>query len=77
MNSNLQIFLYILMRDHLPTGVVRDIMKNYVFECNGQEAVFTNKHLAAMAAEYAADIHRGSKQDPSVLVEMAKQTEWG
>jgi hypothetical protein len=77
MTDPLQAFLYILMRDHLPTGVVRQIMKEHMFPLDGQETVCTNRHLANMAAEYAADIRRGHPQDPSVLAEMAKQTEWG
>ena len=75
MNDNLQVFLYVLMRDEATPGSVRQIIKEYLFKCDGQEAVFTNRHLAAMAAEYAADIRRGRPQDPAALAEMAKQTE--
>lgn len=76
-NDNLQAFLYLLMRDRLPTGTVREIIKTGIFPSDGHRHVYTNGHLAAMAAEYAADIRRGRPVDPAVLAEMAKQTEWG
>ena len=69
--------LYLLMRDRLPTGTVREIIKTGIFPSGGHRRVYTNGHLAAMAAEYAADIRRGRPADPAVLAEMAKQTEWG
>lgn len=78
MKDNLQIFLYVLLRDHLPSGAVAGIIKNSVFKAQEyEEAVFTNKHLASMAAEWAAEIRNGRPQDPAVLAEMAKITEWG
>lgn len=78
MKDNLQIFLYVLMRDHLPCGVVRELIKETVFKAEEHEEIFfTNPDLERMAASYAADIRRGRPQDPAVLAEMAKQTEWG
>ena len=49
-NENLIAFLYILMRDYLPTGDVVQIIKDYAE--TGEEItefVFTSKHLEAYA----------------------------
>jgi len=48
-------FLYILMRDHLPTGVVEGIMKDHVPD---QVVKFTNGWLA----NYAKDIAERLKE---------------
>ena len=75
--DNLRAFLYLLMRDHLPPGVVRQIIKTGIFASDGHKHIYTNGHLAAMAAECAANIKRGRSADPAALAEMAKQTEGG
>ena len=49
MNENLVAFFYLLMRDHLPTGAVVDVVK--VLEEKHDPIVFTSKHLEAYARE--------------------------
>lgn len=44
-------FLYLLMRDKLPTGEVVALI-NEIREMPPMGNVFTNKHLEAMAREY-------------------------
>ena len=65
------------MRDHLPTGIVREVMKDHVFMGAGHEHMYTNKHLAAMATQYAEEIIAGKKQDLAAAIEMSIQTEQG
>jgi len=47
------------MRDYLPAGTVRGVIKEHVWRTNSLTPLFTNQHLAAMAFEYAEDIRRG------------------
>ena len=54
-NSKLITFLYLLMRDDLPCGQVRLEIKRAILDTD-----FTNKHLEAMAREYAEDLMKGS-----------------
>lgn len=44
--------LYVLMRDHVPTGVIAGIMKD-IEKGKGNKAVYTNTHLADYAASLA------------------------
>lgn len=48
--ERLQAFLYLVMRDKLPCGVVAKIVKD-LEKYEGDHYVFTNKHLAAYTAE--------------------------
>ena len=48
----LQAFLYLLMRDHLPTGVVVKLIQDAMKAGSGG-ATFTSKHLAAIAGNLA------------------------
>jgi hypothetical protein len=50
LDSALVTFIYVLMRDHLPTGVVADIVKNHATRLAVE---FSNKHLAEYARELA------------------------
>lgn len=50
-------FLYLLMRDKLPTGEVVALI-NEVREMPPVGRVFTNTHLEAMAREYADRLHQ-------------------
>ncbi len=43
--------LYILMRDHLPTGTVEEIVR---LHCTGPKVLFTNGWLAKYAEDLAA-----------------------
>lgn len=52
-NKKLVSFLYILMRDHLPSGAVEGIMENHVKKIDKKKPVFTNEHLKAHAVELA------------------------
>ncbi len=54
MSDQVQHFLYILMRDHLPPGVVAGIIEDFVKASKGLEVTFSNEHLAAYAQELAA-----------------------
>lgn len=54
--SDLQIFLYVLMRDHVPPGAIVDILRNHVATTEGDDPVYTNKPLAEMARVYARAI---------------------
>lgn len=48
--ERLQAFLYLMMRDELPLGVVAKIVKD-IEKFEGDHCVFTNKHLAAYAQD--------------------------
>ena len=48
--NKLQIFLYLLMRDELPTGKVARLIQEV--EKVSEQPSFTNGHLAEMAREY-------------------------
>jgi len=54
MNNKLPIFLYLLMRDYLPTGVVCSIIAE--LEKVKAEPKFSNKELAEMAQRYSDSI---------------------
>ena len=57
------IFLYLLMRDHLPCGTVAAILQSMK---DIQSAQFTNIYLEDMAEDYAAIIeetHRRQKKE--------------
>lgn len=43
-------FLYLLMRDHVPTGIVASIIS----QLEDVNYIFSNKHLENMATEYAS-----------------------
>ncbi len=51
----LQNFLYLLLRDYLPSGQVEAIMLN-VRSCAGKTVSFSNPLLAQYAAELAAEL---------------------
>lgn len=53
--KNLQVFLYILMRDHLVPGAVEKILRDHVAKAEeqGGAVAFCNAHLAAYAGELA------------------------
>lgn len=51
MHENLVAFLYLLMRDELPTGRVVSVI-NMLGESE-INAIYTNKNLEAMARDYA------------------------
>ena len=53
--EKLQFFLYLLMRDELPTGKVATILQA-IEKGEDLEPVYTNKGLAACAEEYAERI---------------------
>jgi len=57
--ERLQEFLYLMMRDEVPTGVVcKKIME--VDECDSKRPVFSNPHLAALADDYAGRLLESS-----------------
>lgn len=45
-------FLYLLMRDRLPTGIVAEVMNESTTAGEGATQ-YSNEHLEAMAREYA------------------------
>lgn len=55
-NDPIVSFLYLLMRDHLPLGVVAKILSD---SCINEECVFTNGYLAEYA-KWAAKQLRGN-----------------
>ena len=55
-NQNLTIFLYLLMRDYLPTGEVAKIVKEIEESIDGKEPIFTAKGLGEYAEELAKRI---------------------
>ncbi len=56
----LVLFLYHLMRDHLPTGVVADLCRESL---QSQNTVYTNGWLANYARTLAAAIGQGSSNE--------------
>ena len=54
--QRLQDFLYILIRDDLPSGKVANIIRNHSSE---KDSVFTNPMLESMAKVYAKAILSG------------------
>ena len=48
---------YLLMRDSVPTGALRKVLKE--IENHTGRQVYTNKYLAKMATEYAANLING------------------
>lgn len=57
----LVLFLYHLMRDHLPTGVVADLCRESL---QHQHTTYTNGWLANYAKTLAAAIGQGERVDP-------------
>jgi hypothetical protein len=60
-HSNLTTFLYLLMRDEIPTGAVvrlidEIIKNNRLVGLDDMSVIYTNKHLKAMASEYSERI---------------------
>lgn len=53
-------FLYLLMRDHLPAGVVVGLI---VQSTNKEESIYTNGHLAQFAELCADEMKRSSLVD--------------
>lgn len=53
-NSALVAFLYDLMRDHLPAGVVEKLVRDQTDDDIALPYVFTNGHLARYAEDLAA-----------------------
>ena len=49
-NGKLTQFLYILVRDHLPTGIVEKILEDHV---SGKRSEFSSKEVAALAKGWA------------------------
>jgi hypothetical protein len=47
----LTVFLYVLLRDHLPTGVVEEIINKHTYQ---ETTTFTNRWLAEYAKDLAA-----------------------
>lgn len=63
-DDQLTSFLYILMRDHLPSGVVEDIMAKHVENIGNDEVRFSNPHLEAHARELASRLVGPCKAEP-------------
>lgn len=55
-NHALASFLYVLMRDHLPIGIVESLVQDHAEKCDGKVPMFSNQHLAAYAYELAGRI---------------------
>ena len=51
-------FLYVLLRDHLPSGVVEGIMVNHVEKARGRTRSYSNPHVEAHAREIAERLLR-------------------
>ena len=49
-------FLYLLMRDQMPTGDVAGILQNHIRKLPTEGWIFTNRHLEAYAREIAAEL---------------------
>jgi altronate dehydratase len=49
-------FLYILMRDHLPAGVVEGILQKHVSGCSGDGDTVENLYTNGYLANYATDV---------------------
>ena len=60
-DDRVQHFLYILMRDHLPPGVVAGIIEDFIKASKGLHVEFSNEHLAAYASELAAILLNAEK----------------
>lgn len=56
MNEGLTDFLYILVRDHLPAGIVRGIIKDHVQAMPGLKRHYSDPHLEAWARSRAEEI---------------------
>lgn len=52
--SALTIFLYVLMRDHVPSGAIEKILQDHVAKAAGQRSVFSSPFLR----DYAIDLAR-------------------
>lgn len=61
-------FLYDLMRDHLPCGVVEDLVLNQVTTADDSEFLFTNGFLANYAKDLAQRL-RGTQDEPGTARE--------
>lgn len=53
MDHKLTLFFYILLRDHLPSGAIEDIMEKHVEPHAQKDTVYSNKHMEAYAKELA------------------------
>jgi hypothetical protein len=56
MQDKLTTFMYLLMRDHVPTGAVVEVLKtidDLEGDIAGQNIVFSNEHLLRMAEDYS------------------------
>jgi hypothetical protein len=51
-NDRLQTFLYVLARDHLPTGVIETVLTDFVEKNPELLPVFSSPQLANLAAEW-------------------------
>ena len=54
--NKLTVFLYILLRDHLPVGTVNTILKEQVRILGDQEPDFSDAELAAIAKRVVKDL---------------------
>lgn len=57
--EKLQVFLYLLARDHLTTGAIEKLME--IVNALASDVEFTSEHLAAMADEWATELQRTDK----------------
>lgn len=49
-------FFYLLARDHLPTGTIRNIISSHLQHSPEKERVFSDEHLAEWARARAEEI---------------------
>ena len=54
--TKLVAFLYLLMRDQMPTGDVAGILQNHIRKLGTTAWIFSNRHLEAYAREIAAEL---------------------
>ena len=54
--NKLAAFLYLIMRDHVPTGVIANIIQEVDELAEDDTIVCSNDHLKAMAEDYAERI---------------------
>lgn len=61
-NSKIHTLLYLLMRDHLPTGIIAETIKT-VNQAHTPQPQYTNPHLLELAKDYTKRLEEESNTE--------------
>lgn len=57
-NPQLKALLYVLLRDHLPAGVLQELIAKHIVQASRHDPIYSNSHLAEYAEQLILDLQQ-------------------